>query len=224
MKHSAKTLICDDHPIVLLALRGELMRAGFTVAEPSDSVQSLLSALRDTEVQLVVTDFSLNEAGDGLQLVSRLRRLRPDVKIIVYSMIDSPAMVQDILSAGASGYVSKDCGAAEVIAACQAAQLGRTFIAPDSLATNVEAANSDTVKSALQRLSPREREVLRLLAQGLGVTEIGQRFQRSPKTVSVQKCAAMSKLGLKQDIDLARFLATTDWGAQQQDAATLAIA
>ncbi|MNN13176.1 Transcriptional regulatory protein RcsB [compost metagenome] len=53
----------------------------------------------------------------------------------------------------------------------------------------------------------------------MSVTDIGRRFQRSPKTVSVQKCAAMAKLGLKQDIDLARFLATTDWGAHQRDTA-----
>lgn len=221
MKPFAKTVVCDDHPIVLMALRGELTRAGFAAAEPVSGVQSLLAALRAPDVQLVVTDFSLNEPGDGLQMIGRVHRLRPDVKIVVYSMINSPAMIQDILAAGASAFVSKDCGGAEVIAACHAALAGRSFIAPEVLATEVKSDGSDMAKTALQRLSPREREVLRLLSQGLGVTEIGRRFQRSPKTVSVQKCAAMSKLGLKQDIDLARFLATTDWGTRQPDDAAL---
>lgn len=212
MKHPVKTLVCDDHPIVLLALSSELTRAGFAVAEPVATIRNLFTALGDPEVQLVVTDFSLDESGDGLQMIARLHRLRPDVKIVVYSMTDSPPVVQDILSAGATAFVSKGCGAAELTTACQAALAGRSVIAPDALAACVESNGLDMSKTALQRLSPREREVLRLLSQGLSVTEIGRRFQRSPKTVSVQKCTAMSKLGLTQDIELARFLATADWG------------
>lgn len=208
-----KTLICDDHPIVLMALRSELTRAGFAVSESVATVRQLFTALDDPEVQLVVTDFTLDQAGDGLQMIGRLHRLRPDVKIIVYSVISSPPVIQDILSARATAFVSKDCGAAEVIAAWQAALAGRRFIAPDGLAVCVKSQRQGPLKSALQRLSPREREVLRLLSQGLSVTAIGQRFQRSPKTVSVQKCAAMSKLGLTQDIELARFLATADWAS-----------
>jgi len=211
MKSPVRTLVCDDHPIVLLALPNELTRAGFFVPEPVATVRDIIAALHDPEVKLVVTDFVLDEPGDGLQMIGRLHRLRPDVRIIVYSMVDSPPMVQDILSAGASAFVSKACGPSQVIAACQAALAGRRFIAPDALAICIASDGLDAYKSALQRMSPREREVLRLLAQGLSVAEIGQRFQRSPKTVSVQKCTAMRKLGLRQDIELARYLATVDW-------------
>jgi len=212
----AKILVCDDHPVILLALRSELARAGFALAEPATSISDAARALDDPEFRLVITDFSFHEPGDGLQWIARLHRLRPDVGIIVYSMITSPPMVQDILGAGARAFVSKTCGMADVIAACQAVLLGLPFIAPPELADRAQPTGKLEARMSQARLSPREREVLRLLAQGLSIIEIGRHFNRSPKTVSVQKCTAMRKLGLQRDMELASYLTSAEWTDGQE--------
>ena len=211
MSQAPKVLVCDDHPVIVIALRSELARIGqFSEVVTASSVNEILNALNDPEVGIVITDFSLNEAGDGLQLIGRIKRLRPDVAVIVFSMNASPPAVRDMIAAGASAFVSKTCGTRDVAEACRVVLAGRKFVAPASLAHLLDQDDGRTPQAALQQLSPREREVLRLLAQGLSLREIAARFNRSRKTISVQKCAAMAKLGLTHDMELGRYLASAD--------------
>lgn len=195
----------------MIALRSELARIGqFSEVVTASSVNEILNALNDPELGIVITDFSFNEAGDGLQLIGRIKRMRPDVAVIVFSMNASPPAVRDMIAAGASAFVSKTCGIRDVAGACRAVLAGRRFVAPASLAHLLDQDDRGTPQAALQQLSPREREVLRLLAQGLSLREIAARFNRSRKTISVQKCAAMAKLGLTHDMELGRYLASAD--------------
>ncbi|MNN60576.1 Transcriptional regulatory protein RcsB [compost metagenome] len=172
----------------------------------ASTADEALAAVSDSRVQIIVTDYVFDHTGDGLQLIGRIRRQRPDLGIIVYSMITSPPIITDILMAGANAFVPKTEGIDAVSRACR-----RFLSRKTSQSTTGADGHAELDGGALQRLSPREREVMRLIARGMSVREIGVHLRRSPKTVSAQKCTAMAKLGLRGDIALARYLAQRGW-------------
>jgi two-component system capsular synthesis response regulator RcsB len=146
-------------------------------------------------------------------MIERMRRLNSEISIVVFSRLRPAIEIRQVLANGANAFVSKAVGLDYVVEACRAVSEGKRYVDPQTSqalrATSDEAEDvrSNGLKNPEDRLSMREREVLRLLAQGLNIREIAQRFQRSAKTISVQKCAAMSKLGLRKEIELALYLA-----------------
>ncbi|MGH8787364.1 MAG: response regulator [Cupriavidus necator] len=200
-------MIADDHPVVVAGLAPYLARQGIDVIAIADSAHGLLAELKrhvQRLPEIVITGYGYGGEIDGLRLIERLHRLYPEVKIVVFSGMRPNGLVRQLLAKGADAFVAKSTCLQCVADACQAVLSGAKYIDPvteDLLAVPIR--HCDPCDD---RLSPREREVLRLLAQGHALQDIARIFQRSVKTISVQKCSAMSKLGLRNEIELALYL------------------
>jgi two-component system, NarL family, captular synthesis response regulator RcsB len=168
----------------------------------------LVELLGRSSCDVVVTDFSMpgGRYGDGLTLLRFLKRRFPNVRLVVLTSIENSAVMKGIMDVGALGLVSKSDELNHVEFAIRNAQLGNRYASPrvsEQLLEQTPEAHAANDQST--QLSKRETEVLRMYAEGLTVSEIGQRAGRSSKTISAQKMAAMKKLGLRHDADIFKY-------------------
>jgi len=208
MSTRTTALIADDHPVVLAGLAPYLARQGIDVIAIANSANGLLTELKrrtSSPPDIVITGYGYDGEIDGLRLIGRLRRMYPKLKIVVFSGARPNGLVRQLLAEGADAFVAKSMGLQFVADACQSVLTGAKYIDPGTEAVLI-APTRHCEDQSDNRLSPREREVLRLLARGYPLQEIARQFQRSAKTISVQKCSAMSKLGLRNEIELAMYL------------------
>ncbi|MDW3684479.1 response regulator transcription factor [Cupriavidus sp. CV2] len=208
MSTKTTAVIADDHPVVLAGLAPYLSRQSIDVIAIADSVNGLLSELKKHAQRLpdiVITGYDYGGEIDGFRLIERLHRLYPEVKIVVFTGARPNGLVHELLAKGADAFVAKSMCLQFVADACQTVLSGAKYIDPTTEGLLVVATHHCD-DPCDDRLSPREREVFRLLAQGYPLQEIARKFRRSVKTISVQKCSAMSKLGLRNEIELALYL------------------
>jgi two-component system capsular synthesis response regulator RcsB len=194
------TLICDDHPLVSLALKGVLMNdPEFKVQGEPSSGPELIAMLRTLPCDLVILDYSMPGELDGIALIQYLKRMYPKVRLLVFSGTASAALAARCIEAGAHGFMRKTQSGEPVRAAIRSVARGMTYIDPGLQSEVRRASDFD---EAFLRLSPREMVVVRLLISGQGVSEIANRLNRSIKTVSTQKQTAFRKLGVQSDAEL----------------------
>lgn len=197
-----RIIIADDHAVILMGLRDLFARHGdiYRIVGEARSGVQLLTILAATPCDLVITDFSMpnpQESADGLALLDMLRDRFPHLPVIVFTMIHHPPLIRDMLSHGARGVVSKGDVTTALLMAIKVVNNGHTYLG------SCLRANAIKVPSPKwDGLSAREMDVMRLVAQGITVTQIAERAQRSVKTVSQQKCDAMRKLELYDDRQL----------------------
>jgi two-component system capsular synthesis response regulator RcsB len=199
-----RVVVADDHPIIVAGVRMLLEdRSEIEVVADADSPDKLLAVLAETPCELLITDFSMpgGVTADGLGLLQRIRRLHPDLQIVVLTMVANAAVHGLILESGVRGLIDKSSGMGEILLAVQAVSQGRDYVSA-SFSQGLLQSSFDTDAGESARLSPREVEVIRLFASGLTVTAIAERLVRSVKTVSRQKADAMVKLGLKSDLEI----------------------
>lgn len=195
--------LADDHPIVAAGVKQLLEIGGacqvVVVAHSSDQ---LFAALKETSCDIIVTDFSMpdSEMPDGLRMLKSLKRQWPDVPIIVLTRIDNPGILRMIRDSGIECLINKSDGLPELAKAVRAAMQGIRYLGRGASKSLMFDPSGTGPERPL--LSPRESEVLRLLASGLSLAETANRLNRSYKTVSNQKLAAMAKLRLKTDLDI----------------------
>lgn len=198
-----RVIIADDHPVVLIGLKTSLRDYGngLEVVGEARSGKELLDLLARTPCDLVITDFSMPadvEGFDGLSLFERVRELHPTLPILVLTMLRNPALVQNMVAIGVRGVVDKMAMAKELMLAIDMIRAGRSYLS-ERMRRQIEGmyptGNEPTV-------SRREVEVIRFLAQGMTVSEIARRLERSVKTISQQKRDAMRKLNLESDKQL----------------------
>ena len=198
---TTRILIADDHPIVLAGIRdvlaGELDLE--IVGEAADPA-TLIELMTRTRPQAVITDYSMpggDHFGDGIKLISFLRRSFPDTRLLVLTMVSNPSLVAAMYAAGAGGVVLKSHGLGKLVQALRVVLADRAYRPPGLLPLAAgKPADADAVRA---RLSPRELEVIRLFTGGMSVGDIARQLQRSAKTVSTQKISAMRKLGVESD-------------------------
>ena len=201
-----RIIIADDHPIFLIGLRAVLERdAQVRIVGEANSPQALAALLQHCPCDVLVTDFMMpaEPQADGLRLIEHLRRYYPDLPIVVVTMLNNAGLFHSILELGVMGLLSKASLADELPDAIAQVRQQRPYVARTinqalALAGQVGA---DRLHSQ-QQLSPRELEVIRLLAGGKTVGEIAAHLNRSKQTVSAQKVSAMRKLGLISDAAL----------------------
>ena len=201
-----RIIIADDHPIFLIGLRAVLERdAQVRIVGEANSPQALTALLQHCPCDVLVTDFMMpaEPQADGLRLIEHLRRHYPDLPIVVVTMLNNAGLFHSILELGVMGLLSKASLADELPDAIAQVRQQRPYVARTinqalALAGQVGA---DRLHSQ-QQLSPRELEVIRLLAGGKTVGEIAAHLNRSKQTVSTQKVSAMRKLGLISDAAL----------------------
>jgi len=205
-----RVILADDHPIFLIGLKVviEQNQRAMVIAEAS-APDELLEKLRDHQCDLLITDFMMpvEAQNDGLRLLERIRREHPVLPIIVVTMLNNAGLFRSMLALNIQGLMSKASMANELPAAIESVSRGKPFIADSVQHSLLEAADYGSDKLvALQDLSPRELEVLRLFATGVSVGAIAAQLNRSKQTVSAQKVSAMRKLGLANDAALFIYL------------------
>lgn len=198
-----RVIIADDHPVVLIGLKTSLRDYGnglHVVGEAPDG-HALLDVLARTPCDLLITDFSMPadlEGYDGLSLLQRVREAQPQLPILVLTMLRNPALVQNMVGMGVRGIVDKMAMARELMLAIDMIRAGRSYLS-ERMRRQIEGMYPTGDEPVVSR---REAEVIRLLAQGLTVSEIARRLERSVKTISQQKRGAMRKLNLDSDKQL----------------------
>jgi len=193
--------IADDHPIVLLGTRVVVEAGGrHRVVAEAHSAEQLLTFLASEPVDLVVTDFSMpgGSRSDGHAMLQALSRNRPDVPVILVTMITNATSLQMALRSGVRGLVHKGSGVDNVREAVDVVLAGRLYLDP-VLAPCLQEAGRER---SLSVLSPKELEVLRLYVSGPSITEIATQLRRTVSTISRQRQSAMRKLGISNDAEL----------------------
>lgn len=187
--------------MVLRGLASELERnpAIRLVGQATDSTE-LIALLDRNSCDVLVLDYAMpgGSHGDGLVLISHLRRRWLDLRVVLYTMVDNPALLLAIVKHGVKAVVSKSDSMSRLVDGVYAAHGGRRYYSPlikDMLLETMMVAETD-------RLTPREAEIVRLFCAGGTITEIAERLHRSVQTVSTQKRSAMRKLGVSRDVDL----------------------
>lgn len=206
--NTMNVIIADDHPIVLFGIRKSLEQIASVkiVGEFEDST-SLVTHLPELNAQVLVTDLSMpgDKYGDGITLIKYIKRHFPDLAIIILTMNNNPAILSTVLNLDIAGLVLKQGAPGDLPKALAALQKGKKFT-PESVLRLLEKISASGHGD--KHLSPKESEVLRLFAEGLPVTEIAKKLNRSIKTISSQKKSAMMKLGVENDIALLNYLSS----------------
>ncbi len=211
MKHMTmlKIIIADDHPVVRIGARATIESSGYgSVIAEAATVDELLELLATKECDVLITDLSMpgSRHADGYAMVERICRNYPDLPVLVLSMSCNVNILRMVMATGVRGMLDKAASMAELPLAIQTVHKGGTYISASLRKLTVEASSRKTFALASKPLSPREVEVLRLLAKGLRVKEISIKLNRGITTISKQKSDALRKLGIRNDVELFDFL------------------
>jgi DNA-binding NarL/FixJ family response regulator len=205
MSIPVRIALCDDHRIVTDGLRLLLEDSPEVeyVGAASNGSEALY-LVQHVQADVLLTDLDMPEM-NGLQLTERVKQSLPQVRVLVLSMHDEPAMVRQAMEAGADGYLVKSAGREEVLLAIREVAAGRKHFGSGVMAGFMKQdAPSHRGSEVLKDLSEREVEVLAGIAEGLGNKEIGERLFISPRTVDTHRTNLMKKLGIHHVAGLVR--------------------
>lgn len=199
-----RLILADDHPVLLsgISLICSAIPDVNIVGKARNSTE-LLSLLGSNDCDILLSDYIMpgGAIGDGMGMMSYVRRGFPHVKIIAFTVIENDAIVSEMMRIGVKRVLNKTDGMHRLVDAIRAVHADECTIAEASEV----AAEIDLQSEMPAVLSPREFEVLRLFVYGVSVTQIARQLNRTKQTVSTQKLSAMNKLGLQRDVDLYRF-------------------
>jgi len=211
---TAKVFIVDDHPLVRSGVRTELGDAVEVVGEAGD-VQGAIDALMtlpESAVDVVLLDVHM-PGGGGVEILRQVGPARPALRFLALSVSDAPEDVIAVIRAGARGYITKSSTGAELTEAVNRIAAGDAAFSPRLAGFVLDAfasgAPNDVPSAAdeteLDQLTPREREVLQLIARGYAYKEVGRRLNVSVKTVETHVSSVLRKLQLSSRHELARW-------------------
>jgi DNA-binding NarL/FixJ family response regulator len=198
----ATVLLADDHAIVAEGL-ASLLRGEFSLVGAVTDGAQLLEAARRLRPDVIVSDMAM----PGLSGLDVLRRLRADglaTRVIFLTMHADAQLAVEALRAGASGFVVKQAAGKELVAAIQAVLRGKTYVTAQ-LAQEVVATLAEPAPAGRGKLTPRQREVARLIAEGRTMKEVAATLGVSPRTVETHKYQIMESLGLGTTAELIRY-------------------
>jgi DNA-binding NarL/FixJ family response regulator len=205
---TTRIVLADDHPVVRRGLRMVLEAEPdlTVVAEAGDGAEAVELAT-STEADLAVLDVAMPRM-TGLQAAAELKRRRPELRILMLSMYDSEQYFFEALKAGASGYVLKSAADRDLVEACRAAMRGEPFLYPAAVTALIrdyldrESRGEATPKDPL---TPRELEIVKLVAEGHTSDEIAEALVISRKTVEHHRSHILEKLGMRDRVELTRY-------------------
>ena len=196
-----RVLIADDHSIVRDGLKRILAAtADLQVIGEAASGDAVLALVKANDYDVVMLDMSMPGLS-GLDLIKRLKAEKPKLRILVLSMHGEQQYAARALKAGAAGYLNKDSASDQLLGALRKIAGGGVHIGEAAAAGLLQASG----KPGHEALSDREFEVMRLLVEGLGPTEIAERLHLSVKTVSTHKTRILEKLSLGSTAELVRY-------------------
>jgi DNA-binding NarL/FixJ family response regulator len=197
-----RVLLADDHRIVAEGLKS-LLADEFDLAGIVEDGRALVKAARELRPDVIVTDVSMPQLS-GLDALAVIREENPEVRVVFLTMHRDVAYARRALEAGACGYVLKHSASAELVLAVRAALQGRTFVSPD-LAAEVIRTGRSNARDPVAAMTPRQREILRLLAEGNSAKEIASSLGLSARTVEDHKYRLMESLGIENSAELIHF-------------------
>jgi DNA-binding NarL/FixJ family response regulator len=201
-----RILVADDHPIVLKGLRTVLNSQPDleVVAEATDGEEAVRQALAE-DVQLAILDISMPRK-TGLQAAREITHRRPELRVLILSMHDSEQYLFEAIRVGASGYVLKSAVDRDLVEACRAAMRGEPFLYPGAVrALMREYLERASAGETLHELTPREEEVVKLVAEAHTNDEIAELLHISKKTVERHRANVLDKLGMRDRVELTRY-------------------
>ena len=202
--NKVRILIADDHRIVAEGMKIMLEPEFGPVAIVEDG-RALVAAAEKLLPEIIVADISMPLL-NGIDAVRQIKKKQPDIKFIFLTMHQDPSYAAAAFEAGASGYVLKHAAPSELVTAIHYALEGKQYIAPQIAADLKQFYNSNTQKRADEiKLTPRQREILQLLAEGHPVKEIAGILNLSSRTVEFHKYRMMTELGIQNSAELIRF-------------------
>ena len=201
-----RILVADDHALVRQGLK-HVINAEHdleVVAEAADGAEAVKRALAG-DIHLAILDVSMPRM-TGLQAARELAHRRPELRLLMLSMYDNEQFLFEALKAGASGYVLKSGADDDIVDACRAAMRGQSFLYPSAVSALVRDFLDRADKSGdYDPLTPRELEVLKLVAEGKSTRQIAELLVVSIKTVERHRADILHRLGLRDRVDLTRY-------------------
>ncbi|HEY6836013.1 MAG TPA: response regulator transcription factor [Gaiellaceae bacterium] len=201
-----RILVADDHPIVRSGLKKVLDAQPDmeVVAEAEDGAQAVKKALAG-DVDVAILDVSMPKA-TGIQAAGELHKRKPDMKLLMLSMYDSEQFLFEALKAGASGYVLKSDADHDIVQAVRRTMRGQSFLYPSAVSTLVkDFVDRGPGDAEFDVLTPRELQVLKLIAEAHTSKEIAQELVISVKTVDRHRQNIRDKLGMSDRVELTRY-------------------
>ncbi len=198
-----RVYLVDDQLILRDGLHALLETAGHqVVGESSDPTQALAEA-QQRQAQVMLLDLGLGERS-GFEVLQELKRRESPVRAVVLTMSCQPRHVAESVRLGAAGYVLKDSGAPELLQAIESVAAGRRYFGPQVSDLALQALTDESPTDPFALLSPRERQIVTMVVNGLSSASIGTQLHLSPKTVDTYRSRIMAKLGVSGVTGLVR--------------------
>ena len=201
-----RVLLADDHRIVAEGLKS-LLADEFELAGIVEDGRAMVRAAKELKPDLVVADISMPPL-NGIDALIQLKQDLPDVRVVFLTMHRDVAYARRAIEAGAAGFVLKHSASLELVLALRAALQGRTFVSPDLAAELMLSSRRNTPQTAadpVTTLTPRQRDILKLLAEGKSAKEIAAVLGLSARTVEDHKYRLMESLGIENSAELIHF-------------------
>lgn len=205
---SIKILIVDDHQIMREGLCSMIeQEPGFTVVGDASNGREALELIGENQPDVVIMDINMPDM-NGTEATRQVTKEYPNTRIVALSMHSDKYFVTEMLKAGASGYLLKDCSKSEIVEAIKTVAADKSYLCPDITGIILEEyvqKSSDESESEIKRLTKKEREVLQLIAEGHTSKEIASVLHIATKTVETHRLNIMSKLELHSIAELTKF-------------------
>ena len=201
---SIRALIIDDHVLFAEAIKPALASEGIEVVGVATSGAAGLRAVAEHRPELVLVDLGLPDQS-GLSVGRAIAAEHPEAKVVALTALDDPKAVREALRAGFHGYVTKDTSASRFVQAVRSALAGQVVYPRRLAMRTARTAEEETARLLASQLTPREREVLALLAAGATGREIATRLSISPNTVRTHVQSILTKLQVHSRLEAAVF-------------------
>jgi DNA-binding NarL/FixJ family response regulator len=204
-----KVFLADDHAVVRDGLRFILEAQGdMTVVGDAANGRDAVNQVKELEPDIVVMDIGMPEL-NGIEATQQIRQIFPSIEVVILSVFSTTEHIFRALQAGARGYLLKESAGIEVVNAIRTVHAGRRYLSQkiDEIVIEdyIHPQKINNAKTPLELLSPREREVLQLVAEGKTSQEIANILYLSPKTIETYRSRLMQKLGVKDIPGLVKF-------------------
>jgi len=201
---AARVMLADDHTILVEAFRN-LLEPHYQVVGTVADGRALIEAAPELKPDVIVVDIGM-PLMNGLEAALRLKQLIPTTKLIFLTMNEDPDLAAEAMRRGASGYLLKSSAASELIRAIQMALKGKTYLTAQ-IARKLQKsfANNPQPRARAKALTPRQREVIQLLAEGKSMKEVADVLNVTPRTVAFHKYRIMDELNLRTTAELIQF-------------------
>ena len=204
-QRTTRILLVDDHPVVRQGIK-QILTDAFHLVEvgEAENAGAALTEIRTSDWDVVVLDLTIPGV-NGLELLRDIRRERPALPILVLSMHTAEQFARRTMSAGASGYLTKSSGPAELVRAIDTLVSGGLYVSPHSDAAGLPDTGTDRGTRLHEGLSDREYQVLRMIALGKTVSQIAAEISLSVKTVSTYRARVLEKMNMRTTAELMRY-------------------